>query len=173
MTLLSRKADYALLILSYLHDQAEGGNARLIAEKFGLSRAFVANILKELCRIGFVTSNRGVKGGYVLRPESLEKTLAFLLESIDEEFRFTVCSTPIKDERCSLESTCTLRSPLTEIHTRLLAVLRGVTLKNIFEFNVSASPNGAIPMMTINACQDHPCDRSAIHAGKSVEPAPV
>ena len=54
MTLLSRKADYALLILSYLSEKAVGGTARAIAEQFGLSRAFVANILKELCQKGFV-----------------------------------------------------------------------------------------------------------------------
>ena len=63
MTLLSRKADYALLILSYLFRRPEGGNARAIAERFGLSRAFVANILKELGHAGYVTSHRGVKGG--------------------------------------------------------------------------------------------------------------
>ena len=67
MTLLSRKADYALLILSFLHQRPEGENARAIAEKFGLSRPFVANILKELCQKGFVTSHRGVRGGYVLK----------------------------------------------------------------------------------------------------------
>src|SRR5262245_47070916 len=44
MTLFSRKADYALLILSYLFRRPEGGNARAIAEQYGLSRAFVANI---------------------------------------------------------------------------------------------------------------------------------
>ena len=31
MTLLSRKADYALLILSFLHRKPQGGNARAIA----------------------------------------------------------------------------------------------------------------------------------------------
>ena len=81
MTLLSRKADYALLILSYLHTQ-ETGNAREIAAKFGLSRAFVANILKELGHKGFVTSTRGVKGGYVLQRASATITLAELLEAV-------------------------------------------------------------------------------------------
>ena len=66
MTLLSRKADYALLILSHLHRRPEGATARAIADKFELSRAFVANILKELCNKGFVVSHRGVKGGYSL-----------------------------------------------------------------------------------------------------------
>ena len=63
MTLLSRKTDYALLILWYLHGHPTGGCARTIAEHFGLSRAFVANILKELCQKGFVGSHRGVNGG--------------------------------------------------------------------------------------------------------------
>src|SRR5207249_7549133 len=67
MALLSRKVDYALLILSYLRHRPEGGCARAIADRFGLSRAFVANILKALCQQGFVVSHRGVKGGYVLR----------------------------------------------------------------------------------------------------------
>src|SRR4051812_45410210 len=92
MTLLSRKADYALLILSYLFHRPRGGNARAIAESFGLSRAFVANILKELCHNGYVTSHRGVKGGYVLHPSAADVTLAQLLDSIDERFRLTTCS---------------------------------------------------------------------------------
>src|SRR5437899_12970754 len=92
MTLLSRKADYALLILSHLHQNREGGNARAIAAKFGISRAFVANILKELCQKGFVDSHRGVKGGYALARPADSITLAELLESIDDGFRWTMCS---------------------------------------------------------------------------------
>ena len=62
-TLLSRKTDYALLILSHLSERPAGGSAREIADRFGLSKAFLANILKELCQKGFVSSHRGVKGG--------------------------------------------------------------------------------------------------------------
>src|SRR5262245_55515037 len=66
VTLLSRKADYALLILSYLYQHKTGGTARAIAEQFDLPRHFVANILNGLCQQEFVTSHRGVKGGYPL-----------------------------------------------------------------------------------------------------------
>src|SRR6516164_7849590 len=68
MALLNRKVDYSLLILSYLHEHPAGGCARVLAERFDLSRAFVANILKRLCRKGLVGSTRGIKGGYVLMP---------------------------------------------------------------------------------------------------------
>ena len=81
MTLLSRKADYALLILSFLYQRKEGGTAHVIADQFDLSRPFVANILKELCAKGFLTSRRGVKGGYSLARDVATISLAELLET--------------------------------------------------------------------------------------------
>jgi Rrf2 family protein len=140
VTLLSRKADYALLILSYLHQNASGGTARAIAERFGIGRAFVANILKELGHSGFVVSHRGVKGGYALARPADTITLAELIESLEDGFRLTVCNPAVshhEHENCSLAGTCALKAPLTEVQNRLLEVLRGVTLAELFD------PNGA------------------------------
>ena len=135
MTLLSRKADYALLILSYLHTRSDGGNARAIAEAFGLSRPFVANILKELCQKGYVASHRGVKGGYAILRPIASVTLADLLESIDEGFRLTLCSTghhgQPSGEVCTYESSCTIKGPLAEVHRKLMDVLRTTTLAEV------------------------------------------
>jgi Rrf2 family protein len=137
MTILSRKADYALLILSHLHHAPDGGNARSIADRFGLSRPFVANILKELCHKGYVASTRGVKGGYALFRPARDVTLAELIESLDEGLKFTICSghheVPAGDDGCSLEHTCPMKGPLGEIHRRLTEVLRGVTLAELFD----------------------------------------
>ena len=82
MTLMSRKVDYALLILSFLERKREGGCAREVADRFGLNKGFVANILKLLCRKGFVASHRGVKGGYVLRRAAEAVNLAELMEAL-------------------------------------------------------------------------------------------
>ena len=151
MTLLSRKADYALLIVSYLHHKPEGGNARAIAERFGLSRPFVANILKELCQKGYVASHRGVKGGYALRPTTEAVTLADFLASIDEGFRLTVCNTPADPaDVCSLESSCPVKGPLGEIHKRIVDVLRGVTLAEVVAPPpVSPAAPGLLPMLPL------------------------
>jgi Rrf2 family protein len=132
MTLLSRKADYALLIVSYLHHKPEGGNARAIAERFGLSRPFVANILKELCHRGYVASHRGVKGGYALKDSARTVTLADFLASIDEGFRLTLCNhTADPADACSLEPSCPVKGPLSDIHRRIVDVLRAVTLADV------------------------------------------
>lgn len=142
MTLLSRKADYALLILSYLYQRP--GTARAIAEKFGISRPFVANILKELGHHGFVTSNRGVKGGYALARSADAITLAELLETVEDGVQLTMCNTSHGDhECCSLEGTCTLKGPITAVHNKLLDVLRGVTLAELFDPHGQSIPSSA------------------------------
>ena len=134
MTLLSRKADYALLILSLLYQRSEGATARAIADKFELSRAFVANILKELCQKGFVVSHRGVKGGYALARDAASISLADLLESIEEGFHLAMCNSTSggDEESCSHATLCTVKGPMAAVHGRLMDVLRGVQLAELF-----------------------------------------
>src|SRR6266853_4166808 len=156
MTLLSRKADYALLILSYLNEKRVGGTARAIAEQFGLSRAFVANILKELCHAGFVVSHRGVKGGYSLARPADSISLAELLETIEDGFRLTMCSPDshgIEDDSCSLTAVCTVKGTMAEVHRRLVEVLRGVSLAELFEPTLPQPQHlGSLPVLSNSGC---------------------
>lgn len=156
MTLLSRKADYALLILSYLYQNKSGGTARAIHEQFGLSRPFVANILKELCKKGFIVSHRGVKGGYTLARDAGTITLAELLEAMEEGFRLTVCNhateTAHSEGTCSHASACTVKGPMAEVHLRLMGVLRGVTLAELFDPKAKPSALHALPLLAAGGC---------------------
>lgn len=130
MTLMSRKVDYALLILSFLDQKREGGCAREIADRFGLSKGFVANILKLLCQEGFVTSHRGVKGGYVLLRPAEEVSLAELMEALDDGFHLTECTRATSDP-CTLSAVCPVKGGIAEVHQRIRDMLRGVTLAEI------------------------------------------
>jgi Rrf2 family transcriptional regulator, cysteine metabolism repressor len=132
MPLLSRKADYALLILSYLDQHSEGGSAREVAAQFGLSRAFVANILKVLCHKGFVVSHRGVKGGYVLQRPAEQIRLLDLLDAMDDPFHLAECNKTEPRDHCSMLSICPLRVPIGELHQRIREVLGLVSLNQLF-----------------------------------------
>lgn len=141
MALLTRKVDYAILVLSHLHQNPEGGCAREIAARFGLSRAFVANILKELCHKGYVASHRGVKGGYVLQASADQVNLADFIEAMDDPFHLTVCTEASEGDGCTISARCPVRAPLAAIHHRIREVLRAVTLADVF--------NGAGPVGTV------------------------
>lgn len=132
-TLVSKKTDYALLILSHLAERA-GGSAREIAERFGLSKAFLANILKELCQKGYLTSHRGVKGGYSLSRSAERISLAELLEALEDGWKLTTCTgQDDRDEHdCTVHNFCPIRGPLNEIHKAIVGALRNVTLADVF-----------------------------------------
>jgi Rrf2 family protein len=153
VTLLSRKADYALLILSYLYQNKAGGTARAIASQFDLSRPFVANILKELCNRSFVTSHRGVKGGYALARGSAARSLCELLEAVEEGFRLTVCNhtSDAPPDTCSHAGACTVKGPLAEVHERLMGVLRGVTLAELFDPKANPSALHSLPVLALKS----------------------
>lgn len=166
MTLLSRKADYALLILSFLHRKETSGNAREIAERFGLSRPFVANILKELCQKGFVASQRGVKGGYVLARPAATMSLAEVLEAVEDGFRLTLCNPDdhAQPGECNVAPACTLRHAMAEVHRRLLNVLRGVRLDELFgntlpptapllPLSTACCSGSSSPVVNTNSCE--------------------
>jgi Rrf2 family protein len=132
MQLLSRKADYALLILSHLDRHREGGSAREVAEQFGLSHSFVANILKVLTHKGFVVSHRGVKGGYVLARPTEQIRLIELLDAVDEPVHLAECNRTSPDEHCTLTAVCPLRHAIADVHRRIREVLSNVTLAELF-----------------------------------------
>lgn len=133
MPLLTRKVDYAILVLSYLHHHTEGGCAREIADRFRLSRAFVANILKELCQKGFVASHRGVKGGYALLRPADQMSLADVVDALeDQPLSLAACNDSPVGDGCTLFADCPVKGPIAEVHQRLRDVLRGVTLGDLF-----------------------------------------
>jgi Rrf2 family transcriptional regulator, cysteine metabolism repressor len=132
MPLLSRKVDYALLILSHLDAHTSGASAREIASRFGLSRPFVANILKLLCHKGFVASHRGVKGGYAVQRPMDAVSLAELMEALDDTLRLTECTDAVPGEPCTVMALCPLRHAIGAVHERLRDVLRNVMLADLF-----------------------------------------
>ena len=149
MPLMSRKADYALLILWYLNQQQSGGCARAIAGEFRLSRPFVANILKELCQKGFVASHRGVKGGYQLQRPVAEISLAELIETLDVSFRLCECNQAAPGEGCALLPICPIQSAIEGVHRRVYEVLRGVTLAELFHTGGRGRGPGDLQMLSL------------------------
>jgi Rrf2 family cysteine metabolism transcriptional repressor len=132
MALLSRKTDYALLILLHLHQKRGEASAREIADSYHLSRAFVANILKELCQNGFVASHRGVKGGYALARPVDDVKLVEVIETLDDPFRFAECNSEVPGDDCTIFHTCPLKGPVAEVHQRIRDVLSTLTLADVF-----------------------------------------
>jgi Rrf2 family protein len=131
MVLLSRKIDYALLLLVDLMGRDEGASARELADKFQLSRAFIANILKELCQGGIVESSRGIHGGYRLAVDPADVTIHSLIKLLEGDFQLVACSHEHPETECGLLSVCPVRRPLQRLQDKLIGLLADMTLAEL------------------------------------------
>ena len=80
----SKKVDYSVLLITELV-QRDGQitSASTLADKFGLSSDFIANLMKNLSRKGLIRSTRGKNGGYSLLVAPEHITLKDLIQAVD------------------------------------------------------------------------------------------
>ncbi len=135
---LTRKAEYALIALTYLGqryiDDRKPVSARQIAETFGMPAPLVMNILKQLCQAKLVHSTRGVRGGYELALEPARIRLLEIVTAIEGPVQFTQCSNglPVYGNHCNvLEKGCPISRPVRRMQKRFNRFLENITLEDI------------------------------------------
>ena len=81
----SRSAEYAIRASVYLADVEEGRYATVknIAQKCHTPTQFLAKILQQLARKGFLRTSKGTAGGYALRRPAGDIKLLELVDAID------------------------------------------------------------------------------------------
>jgi len=102
---ITQESDYALRILTALAEHDDVIDANSLSAETSVTIRFTLKILNKLVKHGFVTSYKGVKGGYKLKVPTDKITLKSVIELIDG---------PIVIARC-LESSeaCTLNQDKT------------------------------------------------------------
>lgn len=136
MFTLTKKTDYALVALAGLVEAGEGSgrSARELAESFGLPRALIMNILKQLCQGGLIESTRGARGGYRLARPAEAISVLDVLQQLEGPMHLTDCclgNPPIADADCGRRSRCPVRAGLSQLNERLAEMLRSVSIADL------------------------------------------
>ena len=134
MLSMSKRADYALLALSYLAAAGETPgrlvNTKEIAEQYGIPAELLAKLLQALAKKGLVGSHPGPTGGYRLLRPSSQITVAEVLLLIDGPLSMLHCSDG-QGSNCKQYQRCTIRDPLVEIESRVRELLENITLAEV------------------------------------------
>jgi Rrf2 family protein len=143
MLQLSKRSEYGLIALVHLTDRrGQIVSAREIAERHGVPRRLLAEVLKDLCRAGIVESTRGAQGGYSLARPATQISLGQVIGAIDGD----VALTPCEDLRsylvgsCDVESTCPIQGPLDRLRAGISGLLQRTTLQDLARGVVRAEP---------------------------------
>ena len=129
MLKLSKKTDYAIILLSHLGEEKFPVSAQEVATHYKLPYPMVANILKQLVSSGLIESTRGKHGGYVLAKPTNEINLAEIIMVTDSPFNLVEC---VHDEdNCKVHQYCPTRRPLLALHKKIQQFVEETTLAAI------------------------------------------
>lgn len=129
MLKLSKKTDYAIILLTHLGESHTPVSAQELASHYRLPNPMTANILKQLVTVGITESVRGQHGGYVLARPAESISLAEIVRVMDGPFTLVDCVH--EKECCKVSLWCPTRGPLMALHRRIEQFLVETTLASI------------------------------------------
>lgn len=129
MLRISKLADYACILMSYLAGQVEALSAGEIALGTHLQLPTVRKLLKALSKAGLLSASRGVQGGYHLAQPGSELTLLHIIEAVDGPIAMIDCAHPKKG--CDIISHCPNQSSWLTINRVIKNALSAMPLEAV------------------------------------------
>jgi Rrf2 family protein len=129
---ISRKIEYALMILNYYQEtmgQDQALTAREISQGLGIPFDTTSKVLQRLNNDDIVTSTQGVKGGYVLNRPLSAITYKNLYDSIEGNTTILKCESGAK--ACEYMDKCSIIPPLRKLSHLTTNFYQQITVQDL------------------------------------------
>jgi Rrf2 family protein len=133
MLKLTKKADYALMAMKHLAENASKGalSAKDVADAYRIPPEALAKILQRLAKAGLLHSLHGINGGYMLARAAHTISAFEVIQAIDGPLFITSCVT-VRGE-CDQTDRCNIREPLRKVNESIEAVLKRIKISHMRE----------------------------------------
>jgi Rrf2 family transcriptional regulator, iron-sulfur cluster assembly transcription factor len=127
----SRSAEYAIRAFVYLASTPPDQYvmAKKIAADTSIPSHFLAKILQQLARKGFLRSSKGPTGGFCLRQAAGKVSMLDIVDSVDglQEYKRCISGFP----ECNDEAPCGLHDSWKPIRSRIIEYLEGTSIAEV------------------------------------------
>ena len=133
MLKISRKGDYALLLLSFFA-KAKGSKAislRKISKKLKMPYKYLSQIAPVLVEAGILGSREGARGGYYLDKDPKKISVGEILELLEGPMAPVACFR----DGCVCEESCVQKSMIEKMASSLKEAMEGYTLADLAGVN--------------------------------------
>ena len=129
----SKKTDYALRALFTLVDHFGGAPIpiRELARRNDVPKKFLEQIMLQLKAQGWVSSEAGIRGGYVLAKNPSKITMGEVVRHFDGILAPIDCVSVTGYKRCSQESLCKFRRVFLDARNYVAGVMDKATLADV------------------------------------------
>jgi Rrf2 family protein len=133
--MLSQKAQYAFRALTHLVDKFQKGPVLIseIAAQKRIPLKFLENILLELKKAGILDSKKGKGGGYFIRQDPAQTTIASIIRIVDGPIAMLPCVSLYFYQKCKNcdEHNCGLHGMMEQVRDATLSILENRTLRDL------------------------------------------
>jgi Rrf2 family protein len=146
MLRLTKKADYGLMALKYLAEQADGSahSAKDIAQAYHIPPQLLAKILQTLAKAGLLVSHAGTYGGYALSRDAKEISAFEVIRAIDGPLFITSCITI--HGSCDLAGHCTIKEPLRKVNDSIKQLLSAISISDLIDAGSPEPDQASAPL---------------------------
>jgi Rrf2 family protein len=127
----SRSAEYAIRGLVFLAPLAPGESALVkdIAAETGIPVHFLAKILQDLARGGFLKSNKGPHGGFRMAISPDDIPMLKVVEAVDGAGRYQRCI--LGGEACDERALCSMHDSWVPVRSHIVEYLEGTSIADL------------------------------------------
>lgn len=127
----SRSAEYAIRAFVHLAGVQEGKYAMVkqIAEQADIPSHFLAKILQQLARKGFLRSSKGPTGGFCLRMAASDISLLSIVDSMDGLADYQRCPAGLAE--CNDQAPCGMHDSWKELRTYIMEYLESTSIEDL------------------------------------------
>lgn len=101
-----------------------------VATSYSISRNHLIKVINELARAGFISTQRGRGGGFVLARPPNRITISEVVKFGEEGAPLIECFDPVNN-RCAITPVCKMKSMFGEAMRAFHAVLAGYTIADV------------------------------------------
>ena len=106
-----------------------------VAQRQGISQAYLEQIAIDLRRAGLLASKRGAHGGYYLSRAPEDTTAGDVIRALEGNILPVQCVADQKCVPCSLEEGCGTRGIWEQVRDRLVETLDSITLADLLHMD--------------------------------------
>ena len=120
----SKTCEYAIRALIFIAQKSKDGSRisiKDISSGIDSPEYFIAKILQDLSRKGFVQSAKGPNGGFYMDDANLEQSVADIVREIDGDKLFSGCGLGLKE--CSEDHPCPIHNDCKHIRQEIKTML--------------------------------------------------
>ena len=120
----SKTCEYAIRALIFIAQKSKDGSRvgiKDISAGIDSPEYFIAKILQDLSRKGFVQSAKGPNGGFYMEGKNLQQSVADIVREIDGDKLFSGCGLGLKE--CSEDHPCPIHNDFKYIRQEIKDML--------------------------------------------------